>query len=58
MLGDAYRQGKLSARGHERILRVARTVADLDDCDRVHAGHVKQALTMRQDVIRDEAMAA
>jgi len=58
VLGDAYRQGALSARGHERILRVARTVADLDDSDQVRADHVKEALTMRQDVIRDEALAA
>jgi magnesium chelatase family protein len=58
VLGESYRQGRLSARGHERILRVARTVADLDGCDRVSADHVGQALTMRQDVIRDEALAA
>jgi magnesium chelatase family protein len=58
VLRNAYVQGTLSARGHQRILRVARTIADLGDSDRVHAEHVRQALTMRQDVIRDEALAA
>ncbi|MEY2443233.1 MAG: magnesium chelatase family protein [bacterium] len=58
MLREAYRNGKLSARGHQRILRVARTIADLQDSERVHADHVGQALTMRQDVIPDEVVAA
>jgi magnesium chelatase family protein len=58
VLRSAYREGRLSARGHQRILRVARTIADLDDSERVDAGHVAEAITLRQDVIGDEALAA
>jgi magnesium chelatase family protein len=39
----------LSARGHHRVLRVARTVADLAGSDRVHVEHVAAALTLRTD---------
>jgi magnesium chelatase family protein len=58
VLREAYRDGTLSARGHQRILRVARTIADLAESERVHAEHVAEAIGFRQDVIRDEALAA
>ena len=57
-LRTAYEKGTLSARGHQRILRVARTIADLDGSDRVRAHHVGQALTLRQDRVLDGALAA
>ena len=41
-LRAAYERGTLSARGHQRILRVARTIADLDGSERVHATHVER----------------
>jgi magnesium chelatase family protein len=37
----------LSARGYDRVLKVARTIADLHDCDRVGASHVAEALQYR-----------
>ena len=37
----------LSARGHDRVLRVARTIADLDGRDRVEARDVSEALGYR-----------
>ena len=37
----------LSARGHDRVLRVARTIADLDGRDAVELDHVLQALALR-----------
>ena len=37
----------LSARGYHRILRVARTIADLDGADAVHQSHVAEAVSYR-----------
>lgn len=42
--------GRLSARGMRRVWRVARTIADLDDCDGpISAEHVASALHLRTD---------
>ena len=38
---------KLTARGYDRVLKVARTVADLSASDRVEADHVAEALQFR-----------
>jgi magnesium chelatase family protein len=37
----------LTARGHDRVLRVARTIADLDGADRIQADHLGEALQFR-----------
>ncbi|BCN92462.1 ATP-dependent protease [Thiomicrorhabdus immobilis] len=37
----------LSARGYHRILRVARTIADMEESDKVEAQHVAEALSYR-----------
>ena len=47
LLADAMRRRRLSARGYHRLLRVARTTADLEGCDRIGADHVATALLMR-----------
>ncbi|MEA2393666.1 MAG: magnesium chelatase family protein [Solirubrobacteraceae bacterium] len=46
---DAYRRGHLSARGRDRALRVARTVADLARSEAVSREHVVAALGYRHD---------
>jgi magnesium chelatase family protein len=46
---DAYRRGDLSARGRDRTLRVARTIADLAGNDRVEREHVVAALGYRHE---------
>lgn len=46
-LGRAVEDGVLSGRGFDRVLRVARTCADLDACATVTRGHVFEALAHR-----------
>ena len=49
MLHDAQARGTLSARGQHRTLRVARTIADLNGCERVRMRDVGVALSLRAD---------
>jgi magnesium chelatase family protein len=47
LLGDACRTGMLSARGAHRVLKVARTVADLDGSRQVRLRDLATALALR-----------
>jgi magnesium chelatase family protein len=49
LLRDARASGLLSARGEHRVLRVARTIADLDGSARVRACDLGAALALRPD---------
>jgi magnesium chelatase family protein len=54
---DAYQETRLSTRGHQRVLRVARTIADLEGSERVRQSHVMRALQLRQHDGEAEAVA-
>jgi magnesium chelatase family protein len=47
LLYELHDRHRLSARGHGRVLRVARTLADLDDSDAVGPEHVTLAAALR-----------
>ena len=46
-LANAYDKMGLSARGYDRILRVARTIADLDSSSNIDILHIAEALQLR-----------
>lgn len=47
LLRDAYNSLGLSARGYDRVMRVARTIADLDGSEIIRAEHVAEAIGYR-----------
>ena len=47
LLESAMDEMGLSARAHDKILRVSRTVADLDGSERIASGHLSEAINYR-----------
>ena len=47
LLREAAEAMRLTARGYHRVLRVARTLADLDGADKVGRVHLAEALSYR-----------
>jgi len=48
ILAEGHERLALSGRGYDRVLKVARTIADLAGCDPVGADHVGEALGLRR----------
>jgi magnesium chelatase family protein len=48
MLANGHAQLRLSGRGHDRVLRLSRSIADLESSDGVFEDHVARALTLRR----------
>jgi magnesium chelatase family protein len=46
-LQDSMKKLNLSARAYDRILKVARTIADLDESDAIQANHLMEAIQYR-----------
>ena len=50
LLELAFKKMNLSARSYDRIIKVARTIADLDGAKDIDAKHIAEAVQMRNDV--------
>ncbi|HET9162835.1 MAG TPA: YifB family Mg chelatase-like AAA ATPase [Solirubrobacterales bacterium] len=48
LLAETYRRRRLSGRAHDRVLRLARTIADLGGSDSIERDHIAQALQLRR----------
>ena len=51
LIRSAMRQMHLSARGYHRVLKVSRTIADLEDADVIQTHHLAEALQYRTRVL-------
>jgi len=47
LLNKAMEQFNLSARAYQRILKLARTIADIENCDNIEKKHLSEAITYR-----------
>ncbi len=47
LLEEAFKKMGLSARAHNRIIKLSRTIADLEECDKIGISHLAEAIQYR-----------
>lgn len=52
MLREVFEKLHLSARSYDRIIKVARTIADLDGQEQIRSSHVAEAISYRNMIPR------
>ena len=53
LMRNAFDRLGLTARSHDRILRLARTIADLEGAENIEASHLAEALQYRNtDILK------
>src|ERR1700733_3533010 len=57
LLRDASERMNLTARGFHRVLKLARTIADLDGHDTIGRPHIAEALSYRMEAMRQSRAA-
>lgn len=57
LLNQAAELARLSARSYHRVLRLARTIADLDDCGSIQRIHVAEALSLHNTALEMKSAA-
>lgn len=55
LVREAFEHTELSARGYNRVLKIARTIADLAGSIGIHEEHLKEALFFRYQNLTEEA---
>jgi len=53
LMRDAFARLAMTARSYDRILRVARTIADLSDAEQIAPQHLAEAIQYRQFSIKN-----
>ena len=49
LLEQAFKSLNLSARSYDRIVKVAKTIADLEGAENIAATHIAEAIQLRND---------